>query len=48
MSDYELEGPVGSPDRLGYPVNISSKGNRYNILMELAEEVRTNITWEEF
>ena len=44
ISDYELEGPIGSPDQLRYPINISSKENRRDILMKLAEEVGTNIT----
>ena len=44
MSDYESEGPIGSPDWLGYPVDIPSKENRYDILVKLAEEIRTNIT----
>ena len=44
MSDYESEGPVGSPDRLRYPVDIPGKENRRDILVELAEEVGANIT----
>ena len=48
MSDYKSEGPIGSPDWLRYPVNIPSKENRHDTLIELAKEIGTNITWEEF
>ena len=44
ISDYKLESSIGSPDRLGHPVDIPSKENRCNILIELAEEIGTNIT----
>ena len=43
MSDYELEGPVGSPDWLRHPVDIPGKENRCDILVKLAEEIGTNI-----
>ena len=41
--DYELEGPISSPDQLRYPIDIPSKENRRDILIELAKEIGTDI-----